>query len=138
MLDRLYENIGAKIKNWAKWIFIAEAIGAIITGLALLFSDEELILGFLVMILGPIVAWVGSWILYAFGELVEDVHAIRNRGIPTTANKSNSPTNTQTSAQFTDVLRNAANKQKETVKRCPYCGDIVKLGRCEMCGQEVK
>lgn len=26
---------------------------------------------------GPIVAWVGSWILYAFGELVEDVHALR-------------------------------------------------------------
>ena len=26
----------------------------------------------------------------------------------------------------------------DTVKRCPYCGDIVKLGRCEMCGKEVK
>jgi predicted RNA-binding Zn-ribbon protein involved in translation (DUF1610 family) len=25
-----------------------------------------------------------------------------------------------------------------TVKRCPHCGDIVKLGRCEMCGKEVK
>ena len=24
------------------------------------------------------------------------------------------------------------------VKRCPYCGDVVKLGRCEMCGKEVK
>lgn len=23
-------------------------------------------------------------------------------------------------------------------KRCPYCGDVVKLGRCEMCGKEVK
>ena len=22
-------------------------------------------------------------------------------------------------------------------KRCPYCGDIVKNGRCEMCGKEV-
>ena len=136
MLDRLYENIGAKIKNWAKWIFIAEAIGAIITGLALLFLDEELILcGLLVIILGPIVAWVGSWILYAFGELVEDVHAIRNKGVPTKVNTIGSP---PTSAQFTDVLRTAANRQKDAVKRCPYCGDIVKLGRCEMCGKEVK
>ena len=31
---------------------------------------------------------------------------------------------------------NAANAQ--ATKRCPYCGDIVKLGRCEMCGKEVK
>ena len=137
MLDSLYENIGGKIKNWAKWIFIVEAIAAIIGGVALM-ADESAVIGLVVLICGPLVAWVGSWVLYAFGELVEDVHAIRNKEIPTTANKSNSPTNTQTSAQFTDVLRNAANKQKETVKRCPYCGDIVKLGRCEMCGQEVK
>ena len=30
------------------------------------------------------------------------------------------------------------NTSTSTVKRCPYCGDIVKLGRCEMCGKEVK
>ena len=72
MLDNLYENIGGKIKNWAKWIFIIEAIGAIITGLVLLFTDEDLILyGLLTLVCGPIVAWVGSWLLYAFGELVD-------------------------------------------------------------------
>ena len=139
MLDNLYENIGGKIKNWAKWIFIVEAIGAIITGLVFLFTDEDFILyGLLIMILGPIVAWVGSWILYAFGELVEDVHAMRNKEIPTKVNTIGSPANMPTSAQFTDVLRTAANRQKDAVKRCPYCGDIVKLGRCEMCGKEVK
>jgi hypothetical protein len=72
MLDNLYENIGSKIKNWAKWIFVIEAIGAVITGLVLLFTDEDLILyGLLTLVCGPIVAFVGSWILYAFGELVE-------------------------------------------------------------------
>ena len=72
MLDNLYENIGGIIKNWAKWIFIFEAIGAIITGLVLLFTDEDLILyGLLTLVCGPIVAYIGSWILYAFGELVE-------------------------------------------------------------------
>ena len=30
-----------------------------------------------------------------------------------------------------------AKNSTEKVKRCPYCGDIVKLGRCEMCGKEV-
>lgn len=39
---------------------------------------------------------------------------------------------------FVDAWLNGANTKKEDVKRCPYCGDIVKLGRCEMCGKEVK
>ena len=83
MLDNLYKNIGGKIKSWAKWIFIAEAIGAIMSGVAL-FSKAEydeifVLYGFLTIILGPIVAWVGSWILYAFGQLVEDVHAMRDK-----------------------------------------------------------
>ena len=80
MLDNLYENIGGKIKNWAKWIFIVEAIGAVMAGIALITTDDDLILaGLLTLFCGPIVAYVGSWILYAFGELVEDVHAIRNK-----------------------------------------------------------
>ena len=75
MLDNLYENIGGKIKNWAKWIFIVEAIGAIITGIVL--AIEEDILYIFIAIGGPIVAWVSSWILYAFGELVENIHQIK-------------------------------------------------------------
>jgi len=70
MLDNFYENIGDKIKNWAKWIFILEAIGAIITGFVLI-CNGFFLAGFLTLFLGPFVAWVGSWILYAFGELVE-------------------------------------------------------------------
>lgn len=79
MLDNLYEDIGSKIKNWAKWIFIVEAVGAILTGLTLLIDRglEDAWWALFIIIFGPIVAWVSSWILYAFGELVEDVHAIR-------------------------------------------------------------
>lgn len=77
MLDSLYENIGGKIKNWAKWIFIVEAIGAVIAGLALAVNEDALYI--FIAIIGPIIAWVGSWILYAFGELVEDTHAMRKK-----------------------------------------------------------
>jgi hypothetical protein len=79
MLDTLYENIGVKIKNWAKWIFIIEAIGAIITGFVLLidWGFEDGWWALFIIFFGPIVAWVGSWILYAFGQLVDDVHASR-------------------------------------------------------------
>ena len=40
--------------------------------------------------------------------------------------------------QFANALKNASNAQQKTVKRCPYCGDIVKLGRCTLCGKEMK
>ena len=78
MLDKLYADIGVTIKVWAKFIFIVEAIGAIITGIVLLL-DEFILAGLLTIVCGPIVALGSTWLLYAFGQLVDDTHAIRNR-----------------------------------------------------------
>ena len=68
MLDNLYKNIGGKIKSLAKWSFVVEAIGSVIAGLALMEDLDETAI--LLIVGGPIVAWVGSWILYALGEMV--------------------------------------------------------------------
>ena len=70
MFDNWYGNIGGKIKTWAKWIFIVEAISSIITGIALLVDTEEVIY-ILFCLVGPVVAFVSSWLLYGFGELIE-------------------------------------------------------------------
>ena len=80
MFDSWYENIGGKIKIWAKWIFIIEAIGAIITGICFLADRgfEEGWWALIIIVCGPIVALVSTWILYAFGELVEDIHDMSN------------------------------------------------------------
>lgn len=68
-----YENIGNKIKGLAQMVFVVEAIAAVITGIALMATDEDLILyGLLVLIVGPIIAWVSSWLLYGFGQLIEN------------------------------------------------------------------
>ena len=80
MLDNLYKNIGCKIKGLAKWSFVIEALGAIIGGIALMATDEDYIgWGFLTMSLGSLIAFVSSWILYGFGLLVDDIHAIRDK-----------------------------------------------------------
>ena len=77
MLDNLYENIGGKIKGLAKWAFIIEAIGSIITGIVLISADSDLgLYGLLTIFFGPVVAFVSTWILYAFGELVENTAII--------------------------------------------------------------
>lgn len=81
MLDNLYTDIGKKIQNWAKWIFIAEAITAVISAFVLM-GNSDIFLGLLLLICGPLAAWVSSWILYAFGQLVEDTHAMRTKYYP--------------------------------------------------------
>ena len=75
MLNNLYDNIGTKIKNWAIWVFVIEAITAIIGGIVLLI-EEAFLAGIASIILGPLAAWVSSWLLYGFGELIDSTCAL--------------------------------------------------------------
>ena len=34
-------------------------------------SDDLMIYGVITIIVGPLAAWVSSWLLYGFGELIE-------------------------------------------------------------------
>lgn len=89
----MYDNIGGKIKGLAKAVFIVEAIAAVITGIALMAIDEDLILfGILTLILGPAIAWVSSWLLYGFGELIDKVCEIATN-TKTSRNASTSSNN---------------------------------------------
>lgn len=123
MLDSLYENIGGKIKSYAKWVFIIEAICAVITGIAMIATNDDMILyGILTLVLGPVIAWVGSWILYAFGQLVEDVHAMRNE----------EGTEAEEKAKREKALR-LKREAEEKAKRktaSSFCN------KCELCGKE--
>ena len=117
MLDILYENIGGKIKNWAKRLFVIEAIGAIIAGIALLIDNgfEDGWWALFIIIFGPVVAFVSSWLLYAFGQLVEDVHTMQmqnagNLNVEKNENKHESPLGTPKKRQ-TD----SENSQAENV-----------------------
>lgn len=68
----MYNNIGKKIKSLAFGAFIVEAIAAVITGIILMTIDDGLIgTGVLVMLGGPISAYVVSLFIYAFGELID-------------------------------------------------------------------
>ena len=90
----MYENIGKKIKVLAQAIFILESIAAVITGIVLWIDIEE---GWCAIVLfgGPVVAWISSWLLYGFGELIDKVCDIE-RNIRGVATKSNSHVHTPT------------------------------------------
>ena len=66
----MYANIGRKIKGLAIGTFIVEALGAIIAGIIIL-ANDELEVGLPILLAGPVVAWVSSWLLYGFGELID-------------------------------------------------------------------
>ncbi len=81
MTNGLYGNIGEKIQRWAIWLFIVEAISAVVAGIVIMINASDIddiayFAGILTIVLGPIAALVGSWILYGFGQLIKDVHKL--------------------------------------------------------------
>lgn len=70
----MFENVGGKIKTLVKVVFFLEAIVFIVGGIIIASSyhrDEMIWTGVGVAVVGPLVAWISSLALYAFGELVE-------------------------------------------------------------------
>lgn len=73
----MYDNIGNKIKGLAKAVFVIETIMSVIAGFILLTIDEDLsLIGFFLMIVGPLVSWLSSLLLYGFGELIDKANEI--------------------------------------------------------------
>lgn len=68
----MFNNIGKKIKVLALIFFILEVTAIEISSLVLMAEgyDEEIVMGIFLMFLGPVVAWVSSWFLYGYGELI--------------------------------------------------------------------
>ena len=142
----MYENIGVKIKGWAKASFIVEAIASVITGIALWIDTEEWWCA-LILFCGPILAWVSSWLIYGFGEIIDKLREIElnTRGgqskikIKETAEKAEKEEvehmqreriESILKKQNTKVISNAPS-----TKRCPHCGENISSSVCDMCGK---
>ena len=78
----MFNNIGKKIKKLAQFGCWVGIICCVITGivfLALISEDWIFIIpGLLTLILGPILMWIGSWLLYSWGDTVDNVQALKN------------------------------------------------------------
>ncbi len=73
----MYDNIGGKIKGLAKAGFIIGTIAYVLMGMGLMATDEGMIpIGLLFWVIGPLLSWVSSWLLYGFGELIDKVSSI--------------------------------------------------------------
>ena len=117
----MFQNIGGKIKKIADWVLILGIISSIIWGIAIMVTDEELILeGFITMIVGSISAWLSSVLLYGFGQLIE-----------------NSDKLVMMQSQATGISEPDLDKrQKEEEKVYYESKDEPIIGKCDMCGKE--
>lgn len=86
----MYDNIGGKIKKLATVIFAVLAVITIIVGGVIGMNGADF-LGMAVMVAGPILAWISSFVLYGFGELVDKTSEIA-RNIGDNAGKSETQT----------------------------------------------
>lgn len=83
----LFRNAGAKLKVLAIVVFVMAIIGGLISGISLIamgadsyFGGGFLITAGIIMILvSPLFGWLNAIMLYAFGELCENVNDIRNQ-----------------------------------------------------------
>ena len=160
----MYNNIGGKIKNLAFGTFLSEAIGSFTTGIVLTITglrgdDTALLLsGFLTLLLGPVVAWVSSWLLYGFGQLISNtddiVYMMRSdRDIvetkktiktkteikePEKAPEAPTPTSSlyKTAPQSSAPQPTAFQSNSQNGKPCPYCKTIISSKVCPKCRKE--
>ncbi len=72
----MFENIGGKIMNLARFICAAGIIASVMTGIVFFsFGDEFFfMMGLITIVGGIILSWITSWFMYAFGQLVEDAN----------------------------------------------------------------
>ncbi len=90
----MYTNIGAKIKGLAKFVCFLGIAAALVAGIGLMTTQSigyreispgvysqggSVPAGLLVMVLGSIGSWLGSLVLYGFGQLIENSDLIRDR-----------------------------------------------------------
>ena len=72
MLNRIFEDIGEKMKRLAMVLFVIEAVLCVLTGMLFIaFSRVLIVYGIFIIGLGPLIAWISSWPLYGLGELID-------------------------------------------------------------------
>ncbi len=77
----MFNNIGKKIKTLAEIICWLGIIFSVLFGLGNIFSDKSglsLFTGLFLMIVGPLISWIGTFLLYGFGQLIENSDILVN------------------------------------------------------------
>jgi len=131
----MFDNIGGKIKALAKvfcWIgIIASVIYAIVNFVAsgqTRNNDGYILAGYMFLFLGPLVSWISSFVLYGFGQLIENTS--ENASLLRKIAGNNKGFNNTASVSEVDELRNRCKKGEiSETQYCDHLFDLYKNGK---------
>ncbi len=111
----MFKNIGGKIKTLASVIAWLGIISSVIGGFGYMTIDEDFIFGgIIIVVAGSITSWIGSFVLYGFGELVENSAII--------AQKTDVTVPKQKAVNTAPQTRTKAENLQKTNGKCQICG----------------
>lgn len=118
----MFENIGGKIKKLAIVITIIGIIISFIIGIML--SNEFGLGGFIVILGGSLLSWIGSFLLYGFGEIIDLLRKISGETSETDNEKLYEVDNTSyetNNAKIHKTGDDLANVESKDLWVCPQC-----------------
>lgn len=141
----MFENIGRKIMVLAQVLAWIGIVISIIVGLFLISSNKEELVGtgVAVLFLGSLGSWIGSFLLYGFGRLIDNseelVFLTEKLLMQNTKprNKRNINDNSVVGdAETVSVSSDAATENDRIYKRtfCEKCGSKLNDYTCPACG----
>ena len=69
----MFNNIGKKIKALAALVTLGGIIASVVGGVSLMLSDSDyIVLGVAIIIAGSFVSWLGSIMVYGYGQLIDN------------------------------------------------------------------
>ncbi|MBR3943293.1 MAG: hypothetical protein IKJ55_08030 [Clostridia bacterium] len=121
----MFDNIGEKIKSWAFSICVVGIIFSVVEGV-LMIIDKEIALGVLTALVGALASWIGSFVLYGFGQLVENSDIIASSVSASRENiKPNKDTFLHRKSEKTTKKQEVNDDEKFTEGVCPSCGEAL-------------
>lgn len=83
----MFDNIGGKIKALAKIVAWIGIILSVVLGIVAMFSPvvyngtayKGILPGILIIIIGALGSWISSWVMYGFGQIIENTDKLANR-----------------------------------------------------------
>lgn len=104
----MFDNIGSKIKMFAKVICCVGIIMSCLVGLIIMTNGADVAgVGLVIMIVGSLTSWVGSFFAYGFGELIDKTTEVADN---TKKLAMNQPTQPATPEDKLATLENGERK----------------------------
>lgn len=121
----MFNNIGGKIKGLAKVFCWLGIITCIIMGAIMCIDDDTVLFGILYMLIGSLLSWIGSFLLYGFGELIATTMHISYL------------VDKQTSQLHTNYIQTQRKEETHSTWKCVKCGQENSniSAQCKGCGQ---